>query len=252
MTINAIRNVAQFNDGDFTPRGWHLVANNLAGSRQKAWHEYQNSHDREHTHVRDTQRSAGTPLGRTHAIAVICVIGLAIAAVLITSRIAEYILASRAPLAGVTPVNVTASRFLLNGLLVPAIDSDAVPLRWVDPRPALGCAPGSSVYVNGRPLVAGARVPVKPFILAWHANGCRPFGAQGPRFDGGVTLTVFSDDRGFRAIVKPSHMRVTSAENEVSLIESGEVWMPQRSEAPGEQTLAAHPRSRYTPDDLGP
>src|SRR5215510_3064129 len=38
-----------------------------------------------------------------------------------------------------------ASRFVLNALLVPALDDDALPLRWVDPRPALQCAPGSDV-----------------------------------------------------------------------------------------------------------
>ena len=46
-----------------------------------------------------------------------------------------------------TPVSLTTTarfdpqRFILNGLLVPGIDTDAV-LRWVDPRPAIQCRPG--------------------------------------------------------------------------------------------------------------
>src|SRR5262245_49205245 len=38
-------------------------------------------------------------------------------------------------------VSWDASRFLLNALLASALDADAVPLRWVDPRGALGCGP---------------------------------------------------------------------------------------------------------------
>ena len=251
MNMTATPNVARFNEGEFTPRAWHLVANNLAGSRQQAWHKYQNSHDREHAYLRDVPASVRTLPARTHAIAVICVIGLSIAAVLITSRVAEYVLANRTPIAGLASPNLNASRFMLNGLLVPALDSDAMPLRWVDPRPALACGPGSSVYVNGRPLVSGARVPVKPFTLEWHANGCHPFGAQGPRFDGSVTLTVFTEDSGFRATVNPSHMRVTSAANETTFIEPGEVSMPQSSDEHIHHRQPAYMQNPYTRDDLG-
>ena len=129
MNMTATPNVARFNEGEFTPRAWHLVANNLAGSRQQAWHKYQNSHDREHAYLRDVPASVRTLPARTHAIAVICVIGLSIAAVLITSRVAEYVLANRTPIAGLASPNLNASRFMLNGLLVPALDSDAMPLR---------------------------------------------------------------------------------------------------------------------------
>ncbi len=62
-----------------------------------------------------------------------------------------------------------ASRFILNALLVPALDGDAVPLRWVDPRSQLRCRPGAIVRVNGVRLVPGALVPDAPFTLEWHA-----------------------------------------------------------------------------------
>src|SRR5262245_25884887 len=52
-----------------------------------------------------------------------------------------------------------ASGAILNALLVPALDDDALPLRWRDPRTALRCGPDTTVRVNGEPLVAGALVP---------------------------------------------------------------------------------------------
>src|SRR4029450_7404510 len=52
-----------------------------------------------------------------------------------------------------TAARFDPQRFILNGLLVPALDTDAMPLRWVDPRPAIQCRPGTSVRVNGVPLV---------------------------------------------------------------------------------------------------
>jgi hypothetical protein len=126
-----------------------------------------------------------------------------------------------ASLAGTDP-----SRFILNALLVPALDIDTLPLRWVDPRPASLCGPHTTVRVNGEPLVAGALVPNSPFDLQWHANGCRPFGKTGPRFDGWVKLTVFREDWGFSAIVEPSGLRVTSAGNAIAIIQLGAVSLP--------------------------
>ena len=98
-------------------------------------------------------------------------------------------------------------RFILNGLLVPALDTDALPLRWVDPRPGLHCGPETTVRVNGAPLVPGELVPNAPFELEWHADACRPFGVAAPRFDGDVKLTVYREDWGFTALVVPHGLR---------------------------------------------
>jgi len=119
------------------------------------------------------------------------------------------------------------SRFLLNALLVPAIDDDVFPVRWVDPRAATRCGPDTSIRVNSRPLVPGAAVPETAFELEWQADGCHPFGAQGPRFDGRVKLTVFREDSGFSAIVEPSDLRITSVQNEITFVQHGSVYMPQ-------------------------
>jgi hypothetical protein len=102
------------------------------------------------------------------------------------------------------------ARFILNALLVPALDIDAVPLRWVDPRAAGGCAEGTAVWVDGEPLRAGEPVPERPFDLRWYARGCRPLGAIGPRFDGTVTLRVHREDWGFSAYAWPEDLVVTT------------------------------------------
>lgn len=109
----------------------------------------------------------------------------------------------RLPLAA-EPAGLDPSRFILNALLVPALDPEALPLRWADPRLAMRCGHRSKVRVNGEPLRAGALVPDAPFELEWWADGCRPFGALGPQLYGGVKLTVFREDWGFSAMVEPT------------------------------------------------
>ena len=54
-----------------------------------------------------------------------------------------------------------------------------------------------------------------------------PFGAHGPRFDGRVRLTVFREDWGFSALVRPTGLRVTSAENGTTSIQEGAASLPQ-------------------------
>lgn len=118
------------------------------------------------------------------------------------------------------------SPFILNALLAPALDAEALPLRWVDPRPTMHCRPETWVRVNGRTLRPGELVPDAPFDLEWWADGCRPFGGAGPRFDGGVKLTVFREDWGFSAMVEPHGLRVASADGETE-IQRGGATMPQ-------------------------
>ena len=125
------------------------------------------------------------------------------------------------------------SPFILNALLVPALDDDA-PLRWVDPRPRLRCGPGTVVRVNGLPLRPGELVPDVPFELQWWTDECYPFGLQGPRFDGGVKLTVFREDWGFSAMVTPSGLSSTSAGSQVR-IQPGSARIPQCIDAEGPQ-----------------
>jgi hypothetical protein len=150
--------------------------------------------------------------------------GAALVSIVLTAASARP---SQPPVAAAQPTALDPSRFILNALLVPALDGDAVPLRWVDPRRASLCGSDTLVRVNREPLRAGALVPDMPFELEWRTDGCRPFGAHGPRFDGGVRLTVFREDWGFSAMVEPSGLRVASPENETTLIRPGAASMPQ-------------------------
>jgi hypothetical protein len=118
------------------------------------------------------------------------------------------------------------SRFILNALLVPALDGDAVPLRWVDPRRPALCGPETVVRVNGQLLAAGTLVPDAPFTLEWQADGCRPFGVDGPRYDGRVTMTVYREDWGLSASVEPDGLRVSAAGRETTLRQARGAALP--------------------------
>lgn len=122
-------------------------------------------------------------------------------------------------------------RFLLNALLVPTLDPDALPLRWVDPRRALRCGGNTTIYVDGAAMVPGTLVPDRPFELEWDAQGCRPFGAHGPRVAGRVKFTVYREDWGFSAMVEPTDLRVVSGLNQTVLIEAGAATLPRNPEA---------------------
>lgn len=172
-------------------------------------------------------------------------LGLAAALGLSIMRTAGSAQPGQPPIAAAPPAAKNPSdpsRFILNALLVPALDSDALPLRWVDPRGAALCGPDTAVRVNREPLRAGALVPDMPFELEWRTDGCRPFGAHGPRFDGAVKLTVFREDWGFSAMVEPSDLRVALAENETVLIQPGAASMPQCVEV-DEQTAVGADRT---------
>jgi hypothetical protein len=166
-------------------------------------------------------------IGNARAVFLVAALGLVAAVWLSITPTPGAVRPSRPPIAAVSPAALDPSRFILNALLVPALDGDAVPLRWVDPRPALRCGPDAMVRVNGAPLVAGALVPDAPFEVEWQADGCRPFGARGPRFEGRVQLTVFREDWGFSAMVKPARLRVTFAGNKSMLIQPGAASLPQ-------------------------
>jgi len=157
--------------------------------------------------------------------------GLAAIPALIIMPIVGDALPSRTPIVAVRPASVDSSRFILNALLVPALDGDATPLRWVDPRPILKCGPDTTVRVNGEPLISGALVPDTPFELEWRTDGCHPFGAHGAQFDGRVRLTVFREDWGFSAMVEPADLRVESTEDKTIVIQRGGASLPQCVEA---------------------
>lgn len=121
-----------------------------------------------------------------------------------------------------------ASHHLLNAFLVPALEQDTLPLRWIDPRPGLNCGPNTTVHVDGEPLRAGTMVPAMSFDLAWQAHDCRPFGPDGPRFDGGVMLTVTREDWGYSAMAIPAGLHYTRPNGEVVDVLPGAQSLPRK------------------------
>lgn len=181
-----------------------------------------------HQHGKTSDEASRGLIGNKYVVYVASALALASALAFGTTQTSRNARPSRLPIAAPPPpAAFDPSRFILNALLVPALDADAVPLRWVDPRPALHCGPDTAVRVNHEPLLAGALVPDTPFELEWQTDGCRPFGAQGPRFDGRVRLTVFREDWGFSALVEPAGLRVALAANESRLIRRGSASLPQ-------------------------
>jgi hypothetical protein len=188
--------------------------------------------------VRDTFR-------RAHVVGLVAILGLVAALGLSMMPPADSARPTQPSIATAPPAAPDPAQFILNALLVPALDPDAAPLRWVDPRPRQRCGPGTTVLVNGEPLRAGALVPDTPFELEWQADGCRPFGAHGPRFEGSARLTVFREDWGFSAMVETSTLRAALAGREITSVRPGVASLPQCLEAsePYERTIGAE-RSR--------
>jgi hypothetical protein len=92
-------------------------------------------------------------------------------------------------------------RYALNAFLVPLLD-DASPSRWRDPAWTMNCAGASAVFIDGRPLVPGERIPPRSFSLRWHMIDCRPL-SDTEAFDGEVQLDVFHEEDGYSAVVHP-------------------------------------------------
>lgn len=120
---------------------------------------------------------------------------------------------------------VDPSTIILQAFLTPALEPGKLPLQWADPRASMGCGPRSQVNVDLEPLRPGSAVPVVPFVVDWESHGCRPFGLDGPRFDGRVRLTVFHEDWGFSAMVEPAGMRVTMNDGRMVRVRRGGAWV---------------------------
>lgn len=121
--------------------------------------------------------------------------------------------------------------FMLNALLVPALDPDSDPLVWTDPRPVAQCGPATKVLVNRKPLVPGTPVGDAPFTLEWQADDCHPFGIAGPRLDGTIRLNVFHEAE-FGAIVESSTMHATLANGRTIAIAPRWLALARDADAP--------------------
>ena len=117
--------------------------------------------------------------------------------------------ASDLPAASDAPMPIDLYRFALNALLVPLMD-DAVPPRWNEAAMDFNCGPGTSVTVDGAPLVAGKLIPAKAFTVRWDMDHCTPMGPESVALSGRVELVVFREDAGLSAMVMPDRLRVDS------------------------------------------
>jgi hypothetical protein len=186
-------------------------------------------------HIAYARRAPLRAAGLFTAIGLASALGyaLGLAAAIGLGAMVSATLARSNPVPAAAPAPaVDTSKFILNALLVPAIDPDSLPLRWVDPRPRLRCGPGSVVRVNGMPLRPGELVPDAPFDMEWWTDECHPFGLAGPRLDGGVHLTVYREDYGFSAMVEPRGL-VAVADGTQTRIQGGAATYPQCGEGNG-------------------
>ena len=135
-----------------------------------------------------------------------------------TPRVAKLaVIASHTPVAMAVaddvmpgaPMPVDLYRFALNALLVPLID-DAVPPRWTDLGVDYFCDPGTTVMIDGEPMVPGKLVPAKAFTVRWNISRCAPMGPESVALSGRVELVVFHEDAGLSAMVMPDRLRVDS------------------------------------------
>lgn len=107
------------------------------------------------------------------------------------------------------PMPVDLYRFALNALLVPLLD-DAQPLRWTDLAIDFSCDPGTTVMIDGEPLVAGKLVPTKDFTVRWNMANCAPMGPESVKLSGIVELVVSHKHSNLHATVTPAGLRVDS------------------------------------------
>ena len=107
------------------------------------------------------------------------------------------------------PMPVDLYRFALNALLVPLFD-DSVPPRWTDAAIEFACDEGTSVLVDGEPMVSGKPIPVKAFTVRWIMDKCSPMGRDSVELSGNVELVVVRKEGGLSAVVMPDRLRVDS------------------------------------------
>ena len=107
------------------------------------------------------------------------------------------------------PMPVDLHKFALNAFLVPLLD-DAVPPRWTDAAVEFTCDLGTSIWVDGQPMVPGNPIPAHDFVVSWAMDKCSPFGRNSVELTGGVVLMVPHTAAGFSAVVKPDQLKVDS------------------------------------------
>ena len=107
--------------------------------------------------------------------------------------------------------------FALNALLIPVLDDD-VPSRWTEPFALMSCV-GSTLTIDGKPVIPGSRVPSASFLMRWSMNQCTALG-EAFVMSGTVDLLVFHDGDSYSAVVQPTNLRLDSSSGSAVLTEA--------------------------------
>ena len=106
-------------------------------------------------------------------------------------------------------IPVDLYKFALNAFLAPLLD-DNVPLKWTYAGIDFMCDAGTTVMVDGDPMVSGKTIPVEAFTLLWEMDRCIPFGRNFVELTGIVEMVVVRSAKGLSATVTPTALRVGS------------------------------------------
>ena len=139
------------------------------------------------------------------------------------------------------PILANLHRFALNAFLVPLLE-DSVPARWTDVVVQFMCGPGTSIWVDGQPMVPGDPIPPHAFTVRWVMDSCSPFGQESVELSGGVELMVSHTHAGFSAVVKPDQLKVDSQMGQAWLQGQFTAETSQGAPARAGQSKTVHPR----------
>lgn len=113
--------------------------------------------------------------------------------------------AAPATLITLDPAVRTFQRFALNALVFPLIDHESQPPRWTRHAVDWICDGRGDVAIDGKPLVEGAPVSLRKFIVRWNFQRCAPLDGAELLIDGQIELIVSHHGADLRAwIVAPS------------------------------------------------
>ena len=100
--------------------------------------------------------------------------------------------------------------------------------------------------------MAGAVVPVQPFVFEWQIDGCHTAHGFGLRLNGGVQLTVYREEWGLSAMVDPVDLRVAMQGFATTSIRRGGAALVNDNEMAEPKTLEGIERVAIKPHGRSP
>ena len=134
--------------------------------------------------------------------------------------------------------------FALSALLIPVLDDD-VPSRWTEPLALMSCI-SSTLTIDGKPVVPGARVPATSFSMRWSMNRCTALG-EAFVMSGIVDLLLFHDGDSYSAVVQPINLRLDSSSGSAVLTQAFAARTPLGTWSPAAAYLQIARSGRQSP-----